>query len=248
MLFFVCFFLCFFFFNFYFFPSPSSARGQLHAAARCAPGSRSTPSPRPDPDPRALIAKQEARGGSRGRAVCGAVGRIWQGDQSRQPPGTHTPAARRAGAWHARARTQQNTHGTRRSPPKVGCSPLFLHPKSRGGGCGDVLRAPRRAPACPERGGSWRGAHGMPSAWHRAGRPRRPEGKREGGREGGKEGGSSVAAAGATSEQPPRSSRERVALPSKEMRSLPCAAHLGLPRCYFYLTFQARFLFPAVLL
>lgn len=27
-------------------------------------------------------------------------------------------------------------------------------------------------------------------------------------------------------------------LPSKEMRSLPCAAHLSSPRCYFYLTFQ----------
>lgn len=52
-----------------------------------------------------------------------------------------------------------------------------------------------------------------------------------------------MAAAGATSEQPPRSSRERAVLPSKEMRSLPCAAHLGSPRCYFYLTFQGLFPF-----
>lgn len=58
------------------------------------------------------------------------------------------------------------------------------------------------------------------------------------------EGGATVAAAaGATSERPPRSSRERAVLPSKEMRSLPCAAHLGSPRCYFYLTFQGPFPF-----
>lgn len=55
--------------------------------------------------------------------------------------------------------------------------------------------------------------------------------------------GGAMAAAGATSERPPRSSRERAVLPSKEMRSLPCAAHLGSPPCYFYLTFQGLFPF-----
>lgn len=59
----------------------------------------------------------------------------------------------------------------------------------------------------------------------------------------GEGGATAAAAAGATSERPPRSSRERAVLPSKEMRSLPCAAHLGSPRCYFYLTFQGPFPF-----
>lgn len=66
----------------------------------------------------------------------------------------------------------------------------------------------------------------LPSAWHSTGGT-----------------GGAVAAAGATSERPPWSSRERAVLPSKEMRSLPCAAHLDSPPCYFYLTFQGLFPF-----
>lgn len=131
------------------------------------------------------------------------------------------------------------------APQKWGAAPFSCIPNLGEGAVGMcsgllAVRPPARSEA---------GAGEVPTGCPTPGTARGGRGgQRERGREGGKEGGSSVAAAGATSEQPPRSSRERVALPSKEMRSLPCAAHLGLPRCYFYLTFQARFLFPAVLL
>lgn len=84
----------------------------------------------------------------------------------------------------------------------------------------------------------------MPTGCQAPGTARGP-----GGGQGGPQGGSGCWSHIRAAPPPdPPNSRQRVVLPSKEMRSLPCAAHLGSPRCYFYVTFQARFLFPAVLL